>query len=436
MSLWIEITIVVVLVLFNGFLAMSEMAVVSSRRARLQAMVQEGSHGARRALALLDNSGRFLSTVQIGITLVGVLAGAFSGATLATRVAGWLARTFPATQDYADEIALTVIVGGITYLSLIIGELVPKQIALAHPERMAVAAAGPMRVVSTVAAPLVWLLDLSSNAVLKLLRIESRQSAMSEDEIRAVIGESTAAGVLAPQEQEMMRAVMRFADRKVRAILTPRMEVDWLDVEEPREAIVARIRATKHSRYPVCRGDINHLLGVVQAKDILDRVIVGEEFDLEALAHTALVVPETQSALGVLDQIKRSPIHMAVVIDEYGAVEGVVTASDILAELVGGMAEHGEEWEPEATRRDDGSWLMDGDMDALRTGELIGYPGLGQGRYATLAGFILTELRSLPKPGQSFTREGYRFEVVDMDGRRIDKVLIIPPKAAEDADQP
>ncbi|MGC2855549.1 hemolysin family protein [Novispirillum sp. DQ9] len=428
MSVWFELSILGALLLLNGFLAMSELAVVSSRKARLQAMADAGSKGARRALRLLDNSGSFLSTVQIGITLVGVVAGAFSGATLALRLSAWITATFPGVGQWSEEVAFTLTVGAITYLSLIVGELVPKQIALAHPERMAALAARPMALIATIAAPLVWLLDASSAAVLKLLRIQARDSAMSEEELKAVIGESTAAGILAPEENEMLRAVMRFADRRIHTIMTPRMEIDWLDIDEPHEEIVARIRATKHSRYPLCRGNVNELLGVVQAKDILDCVLAGKDFNLGKMMRDVEVVPETAGALGVLERIKRAPIHMAVVVDEYGAVEGLVTASDIMAELVGGMSEHGESWEPQAVMRDDGSWLIDGDMDAERAADLVGHPGVaGQGRYATLAGFLLSGFRTLPTSGESFEHDGYRFEVVDMDGRRIDKVLVVPP---------
>lgn len=432
MSLTIELGIVLLLVLFNGFLAMSELAVVSSRRTRLAAMADAGSRGARRAMALAADQGRFLSTVQIGITLVGVLAGAFSGATIAARFSGWLEAEVPALRPYGEELALAVVVGAITYLSLIVGELVPKRMALAHPERMAALAAGPMRVISALAAPFVWVLDRSSHLVMRLLRIEATETAMSEDEIRAAITESTAAGVLAPEENEMMRAVMRFADRKVRTIMTPRRDIDWLDLNEDHDAITARIRATRHSRYPVCRGSVDDLVGVVVAKDILDIVLAGKDFDLSTLVRPADVVPDAAGALSVLERLKRAPVHLAVVVDEYGAVEGLVTTSDILAELVGGMAEHGENWVPQAVRRDDGSWLIDGDMDAARAGEIIGFRGLGErASYATLAGFILTEFRTLPRAGQAFDRKGFRFEVVDMDGRRIDKVLVVPPPMDE-----
>lgn len=430
MSLWVELAVIAALLLLNGFLAMSELAMVSSRRARLQAMADDGSAGARRALRLLDASGSFLSTVQIGITLVGVVAGAFSGATLALRLAAWITATFPTAAEWSEEVAFPLTVGAITYLSLIVGELVPKQIALAHPERMAALAARPMAMIATAAAPLVWLLDASSAAVLRLLRIQARETAMSEDELKAVIGESTAAGILAPEENEMMRAVMRFADRRIHTLMTPRMEIDWLDIDAPHEDIVARIRATRHSRYPLCRGNINELLGVVQAKDILDRVLAGKDFDLARMLRAVEVVPDTAGALGVLERIKRAPIHMAVVVDEYGAVEGLVTAADILSELVGGLSGQGD-WEPQAVKRDDGSWLIDGDMDAARAAELVGHPGVaGQGRHATLAGFLLSGFRTLPTSGESFERDGFRFEVVDMDGRRIDKVLVVPPPGA------
>ncbi len=433
MSLSTELAVIAVLILFNGFLAMSELAVVSSRKARLQALADAGSGGAKRALALLEDSGRFLSTVQIGITLVGVLAGAFSGATLATRFAAWMADAVPEAAVWSEEVGLAVVVGAITYLSLIVGELVPKQVALANPERMAVLAAPVMRVISTVAAPLVWVLNRSSRAVLALLRVEARESAMSEEEIKAIIGESAAAGVLAPEENEMMRAVMRFADRKVRTIMTPRREIDWLDLTESHDEIIARIRATKHARYPVCRGEVDNLMGVVLAKDILDRTLAGEDFDLPALIREVEVVPDGAGALSVLERLKRSPIHMAVVVDEYGSVEGVVTAADVLGELVGGLSEHGETWEPQAVRRHDGSWLIDGDMDAVRAAEVIGYPRLAaRASFATIAGFMLTGFRTLPVAGEAFSRDGFRFEVVDMDGRRIDKVLVVPP-ATDDA---
>lgn len=435
MSVWVELAIIAALLLLNGFLAMSELAVVSSRKARLQAMAESGSAGARGALRLLDNSGRFLSTVQIGITLVGVVAGAFSGATLALRFSVWITATAPALAEWSQAVAFTLTVGAITYLSLIVGELVPKQIALAHPERMAAIAARPMALIATIAAPLVWLLDTSSTAVLKLLRIKAQQSAMSEEELRAIIGESTAAGILAPEENEMMRAVMRFADRRIHTIMTPRMDIDWLDIDAPHDAIVTRIRATRRSRYPVCRGNVNELLGVVQAKDILDCALAGIDFDLAKMVREVEVVPETAGALGVLERIKRAPIHMAIVVDEYGAVEGLVTASDILSQLVGRLSAH-DEWEPQALMRDDGSWLLDGDMDAARAAELVGHPGIaGRGRYATVAGFLLSGFRTLPTAGESFEQDGFRFEVVDMDGRRIDKVLVVPPaKSLKESD--
>jgi len=427
-TIWSELGIILCLIVFNGFLAMSELAVVSSRRATLQAMAAAHSNGARRALALIETSGRFLSTVQIGITLVGVLAGAFSGATLAIRFGDWLTATVPGSAPFAHEIALTVIVGAITYLTLIIGELVPKQIALANPERVAVWVARPMAWLAIMTAPFVWLLDATSTKILTLLRITSRETALTEDEIKAVLSESADAGVLKQQEQEIMRSVMRFADRKIRSIMTPRLYIDWLDINSSHDQIRERIRGTKHARYPVCRNSVNDVVGVVRAKDILDHLMAGEDLDLGALTQDVLVVPESAGALGVLEQIKEAPVHFAVVVDEYGTVEGIVTASDILSDLVGGLSEHGAAWEPQARQRDDGSWLIDGDMDLADVRDRIGYDRLGpQGRYTTLAGFMLAHFRTLPTAGEWFIRDGWHFEVVDMDGRRIDKVLAIPP---------
>ncbi|WP_142850420.1 hemolysin family protein [Telmatospirillum sp. J64-1] len=426
MTLLFEISIIIFLIVINGFLAMSELAVVSSSRHRLAARAENGSTGARLALRLAENPGRFLSTVQIGITLVGILAGAYSGATLAPYPAELLAQ-IPLLAPYAQSISFGLVVVLVTYASLIIGELVPKQLALANPEGVASIIAPPMWLLARISSPAVWLLDRSSAVILKLFRLQAHEQAMTEDEIRAVLTESTAAGVLKPEEEKMIGAVMRFADRKVRTIMTPRMEVVWLDLNEPQEALVRKIKDTYHSRYPVCRGELNNLMGVVLAKDLLDHVLAGQPFEITKLVRAVEAVPDNAGALNVLEHLKRSPIHLAVVVDEYGTVEGIVTAADVLSSLVGGLVEHGEEWEPQAIQREDGSWLIDGDMSAAEAFHILGLKaGTETDHYTTLAGFVLHEYRSIPKASDSFIWNGLRFEVVDMDGRRIDKIMVSP----------
>lgn len=427
----LELAIVALLIIVNGFLALSELAVVSSRKALLKSRAEDGSRRARAALKLAQEPGRFLSTVQIGITLIGIVAGAFSGATLGGKLAAELGDV-PLLAPYAGAIGIGAVVAVITYASVIMGELAPKQIALSNPEGVACFVAIPMTFLDRLAAPLVWLLDRSSDVVLRLFGIRARSPAMTEEEIKAVIAESTTAGVLAPEEQEMMRAVMRFADRRLRTLMTPRLEVVWLDLDDPPEKLVATIRETRHARYPVCTGDLDGLLGVVVARDLLDAFLEGKELDIRAHIQPVEALPDSAGALTVLEHLKRSPMHFTVVVDEYGIIEGIVTATDVLSALIGGVAQHGEPVAPQAIQRKDGSWLLDGDMDAGAAAETLNLRELGEDdAYATLAGFMLSHFRTLPRPGQSFGWKGWRFEVMDMDGRRIDKVLAVPPEPEE-----
>jgi putative hemolysin len=424
-----EIGIVVVLLLINGWFAMSELAVVSSRRARLEAMADQGSRGARTALRLAGNPGRFLSSVQIGITLVGILAGAYSGATLADPLGLWLmAQGLP--KAVADPASIGLVVGSITYASLIVGELVPKHIALSNPERVASFVAGPMAVIAAGASPVVSLLEVSSRLVMRLLRIApAADGTVTEEEIRAVIAEGTKTGILEPEERELMAGVMRFGDRSIRAVMTPRRDVVGIDLDWERERVVEVLTGSSHSRYPVYRGSVDTIQGIVQAKDLLDSALSGAVLDVAAAMRPVEMVPDTAPALNVLELLRRSPIHMVVVIDEYGSVEGIVTAADILEAIIGNLAEEGEPADSAIMRREDGSWLVDGDLPVGLVADKVGCRAIDDPDrdYETLAGFILSVSKAIPSPGDVLSWRGWRFEVVDMDGRRIDKILMTAP---------
>ena len=420
---YVELAVVAVLILLNGLLAMSELAVVSSRKARLQALVDKGALGSRRALALASDPGRFLSTVQVGITLVGVLSGAFSGATLGLRLSDWLAG-LGVPLRFADPIGVALVVAAITYASLIVGELVPKQIALRNPERIALRVAPAMTLLARIASPVVWLLDRSGRVLLRLLGYKpGSQVHVTEEEIRTVIAEAESAGVLEPGERQMISAVMRLGDRPVRAVMTPRPEVDMIDLTADDETIRRLLAESIHSRLPVYEASPDEMLGIVQAKDLLEVYLRGQQPDIRAHVRAAPVIPDTADALDVVQTIKQSPIHLALVHDEYGHFEGVVTNAHILEAIVGVFrTEEGME-EPYAVQREDGSWLISGLMAADELAEHLAIPIPRVESYHTVGGFVLNQLGRLPQVGERFDAYGWRFEVVDMDGRRIDKVL-------------
>lgn len=427
-----EIAVIVLLIVLNGVFALSELAVVSSRKVRLEQMAGAGHRGAHAALRMIEEPGRFLSTVQIGITLIGIGAGAFGGATLARKLGVWL-NTLPIVDGRGDAVAFGIVVIAITYLSLIVGELVPKRIALANPERTASLVALPMRQLSRIASPMVWLLGTSTDLVLRMLGLAgTREATVTEEEVKSMINEGTRAGVFAPQEREMINGVLRLADRIVRSIMTPRPDVVWLDVTDPPDAVVAEIKASGHSRFPVCRGDLDEVVGVVHARALLDLAFQTQTLDLEKAMRPALVVHDRMPILKLLDLMRGSTRHFAVVVDEYGSVEGVVTLTDILETIAGELPETGVDHENGATRRGDGSWLVDGSMPVDAFEDKLGIHGLaGDGDFQTVAGFMLHHLGHLPAAGEAFERDGVRYEVVDMDGRRIDKVLVVPPKPDE-----
>jgi putative hemolysin len=428
----LEISIVALLIVLNGVFAMSELAVVSSRRVRLKQLAENGNRGARVALRLIEHPGRFLSTVQIGITLIGIFAGAFGGATLANKLGDWLDR-FPFIAPNGDAIALAAVVAAITYLSLIVGELVPKRIALKSPERVASLVARPMAMMSRLAAPAVWLLGTSTDAVLRLLRLHGeRDQTVSEEEVRSLITEGTRAGIFAPQEKEMIEGVLRLADRTVRAIMTPRPDIYWLDINDPLEVNLEEMRQSGCSRFPVCRGDIDDVVGIVRAKDLLEPALAGEPIDLARFAVRPLIVHDGMPVLRLLELFRQSGRQMAVVVDEYGSVEGLATLTDILESIAGELPGPGEEAEGVAVRREDGSWLVDGMMPIDEFEDRVGLRGLrGDQEFHTLAGFVVTQLGHIPRVGECFTWHGHRFEVVDMDGRRVDRVLMTPAAAAD-----
>ena len=421
-----EALIILLLIALNGFFAMAELAVVSARKGRLRQMADAGQCGAATALRLAEQPGRFLSTVQIGITLIGILAGAFGGATLAQSLNAWLAATFPAIAAHSASLALGLVVATITYLSLIIGELVPKHLALHDPERLAAAVAWPMRAVAWLGLPLVWLLDLSTRAVLGALGLNSPpRQRITDEEIKTLIAEATAAGVVERAEQAMISGVMRLADRPVGAVMTPRLAIVWLDLDDPPAALLHTIRAHRFPRFPAGRGAIDEVQGVIRAKDVLDDYLAGREPDFGALLQEAPVVHESTDALQVLDLLKQSPARLALVRDEYGGLEGLVTLTDLMEAIVGALAEPRATVEPPVVRRQDSSWLMDGALPVDELWELLELREAPvEGDYYTLAGLVLARLGEVPATGQWCVWGGYRFEVVDMDGQRIDKVLV------------
>ena len=432
-----EVLIILLLLVLNGVFAMSEIAVVTARKIRLEHRAEAGDKGARAALDLAREPTQFLSTVQVGITLIGVLAGAFGGASIAEQLADRF-RASTALAPYADALGLGIVVGAITYLSLIIGELVPKRIALAAPERIASVIARPMRVVSRVVAPLVKVLTGSTNLMLRLLGVRAHgEPGLTEEEIRAVLEQGAESGVVEPKEHEIVESVFRLGDRSVGSIMTPRPELDWIDLadgaSDANEGLVAQLAAERRGMYLVCEDELDRVAGFVHAEDLLAQCLHGGAVDLAAVraaVRSPLFVPAAIPVLQLLDAFRSSRQHAAVVLDEYGGVEGLVTLHDVLEALVGELPSVDDEDEtPAFVRREDGSWLVDGalpvvDVEAKLDLEL--HEKEGPTGYQTLGGFVLARLGRLPQVGDYFHWRQHRFDVVDMDGRRIDKVLIAP----------
>ncbi|MFD1984854.1 hemolysin family protein [Mesorhizobium newzealandense] len=422
--LYVEIAIVVVLICVNGLLAMSELAIVSSRPARLKAMIDRGVNGAGRALELGSNPGKFLSSVQIGITLVGVLSGAFSGATLGDRLATFLASN-GMRETVADPLGVGIVVAIITYFSLIIGELVPKQIALRDPERVAARAAPAMTILATVSAPLVFLLDISGRAILWLLgqRGESEEK-VTDEEIKMLVAEAEHHGTIESDERRMIAGVMRLGDRAVRAVMTPRTEVDWINLQSDESTIRKLLMETQHSRLPAGDGGVDVMVGVVQTRDVLAALLAGRVLDPRRHVRAAPIVYDQADALDVLQKLKESDVPMALVHDEYGHFEGIVTPADILEAITGVFRADTDAGDEEnAVKREDGSWLLAGYMQADEMAEVLGFDLPENRDYETVAGYVLSHMHHLPATGECVDAQGWRFEVVDLDGRRIDKLI-------------
>ncbi len=417
-----ELLVLLGLVLLNGVLAMSELAVVSSRPGRLKAMRDRGVTGARAALMLAENPGRFLSTVQVGITLVGILAGAVSGATLGARLSNRL-QEFGMANEYAQPLGFTLVVAAITYVSLIIGELVPKQIALKNPESIACRVAAPMNILSKVAAPFVWLLDGSSRLLIRLIGSkDSGESGITDEEIKSLIEEAESAGVIESGERDLIAGVMRLGDRPVRALMTPMTEIDMIGVGDDLSGIRKTIVATPHSRIPVHGGDPEEIIGIIVIKDVADQLLERRKLDIAKLVKKAPVIPESMPALEAMELFRGSAIHLAFVQDEYGRTLGIVTAADLLNAIAGSLEPVGEGGEV-AIQREDGSWLLPGEMAVDEMAELTGFILPGKRRYETVAGLVVDAFKHLPSLGQSVNVGNWLFEVVDLDGRRVDKVL-------------
>lgn len=428
----LETVVILSLIIVNGLLAMSELAIVSSRRVRLQQMAQDGNHGAEVALELAETPNRFLSTVQVGITLVGIFAGAIGGATIAQALTGLLVQ-LPVLEPYAGAISLVVVVGTITFLTVVLGELVPKRVALQNTERIAATIARPMRSLSAVTWPIVRLLSLATDAVLALLRLEAQpKTTLTEEEIRMLVEQGAQAGIIEEVERDMVESVFQLGDRPLEAIMTPRPEIVWLDVNMPDEQIRQIVKSSSHSRFPVCDGQIDKALGLVRAKDLLVNCLGGERLKLREVMQEPLFAPENAQALHILERFRETGVHLAMLVDEYGGIEGLVTSFDILEAIVGDIPTMDEIDQPPVIQREDGTWLVDGMIsvdDFKRAFDIRSLPG--EGTYQTLAGFVVFMLGSLPAPGNHFGYGGFRFEVADMDGRRVDKVILKKGPAGE-----
>ncbi|MCU0832523.1 MAG: hemolysin family protein [Rhizobiaceae bacterium] len=418
-----DLLIAFFLILLNGVFALSELAVVSSRKARLRMMVEDGRSGARAALALAEEPGRFLSTVQIGITLVGVLAGAFSGAALGGRLTAFFTG-IGIDDDLASPLGFGLVIGAITFLSVIIGELVPKHIALRNPEGIACAVAPGMRLLSRAAAPVVWLLDSTTALLLRLFGIRAGdEPAVTDEEIRSIVAEAENAGVIETAEQEMIAGVMRLGDRTVRAVMTPRADIDMIDASWDEAELRGHFAAMGYSAAPVHSGDPDDVLGIVLAADALRMVLNSRKLDLRSVIREAPVIPDTVDALGALETLQKSALPIALVVDEFGHFEGMVTRADILDAIAGEFHADADEGEPEAVQRADGSWLIAGWMPADEMAERLRIKLPERRAYDTAAGFLLNLFERVPATGDVVEDGGWRYEIVDMDGRRIDKIL-------------
>jgi putative hemolysin len=430
-----DIILLLALIALNGLFAMSEMAVVSSRRVRLVQMADGGRAGATRALTLSSEPTRFLSTVQVGITSIGILSGALGEATVASRLQSFF-ESVPPLAPYANGLSIALLVVGLTYVSLIVGELVPKRVALTRPEVIAAVVARPMQWLAVITRPIVYVLSASTDGILRLLRIRaSGEPAVTMEEIKVLMEQGTEEGVFEPSEQELVTNVLNLDDRSVGAILTPRADVVFLDLEDPIDENRGKLRAHPHSVLPVCRGGLDRVSGFVRSTRVLEQLLSGHDLDMTAVMEAPLFVPRTMSLMGLLEHFKRTHLPVALVVDEFGGVDGLVSLSDVVSAIVGAMPGELAD-EPAIVHREDGSWLLDGALEIDVVRRAIDAPQLGDDtdpeQYHTLGGLAMAALGRVPRTGDTFTRSGVRFEIVDMDGNRVDRILassLLAPKA-------
>jgi putative hemolysin len=422
-SILFECGIVFLLILLNAFFAMSELAIVSSRRPRLQRMSEAGSRGAKVALRLSEDPTEFLSAVQIGITLIGIVAGAYSGAILADPFAAWLKAEIPSLNTHADDLALVITVSIITYLSLVVGELVPKRIAMNHAESIAVVVSRPIALLAKIGTPVVWLLQRSTEALVRLLGGSKEARGVTEEEVKTLIAEGAESGIIEPAERHMLEGVFQLGDLTVRSIMTPRPDVEWLSRQAEPAEIKAQLATARHSRLLLCGETLDDITGMVRMRDILNQMAAGQAIDLEAASTQVLTIHETTTALRLLELFKNAPSHLAVVLDEYGSVEGIVTPNDVLSAVTGQVLEASDSG-ANILRRDDGSWLIDGRVRVVDAERALGAYDWSGKSYTTIAGLVLNRLGHVPKTGEKITFGAFTLEVVDMDGRRIDKLLV------------
>jgi putative hemolysin len=418
-----SIVVVLLLVLVNGFFVMSEMALVSAKRSRLLTAAEQGRAGAKSAIALLEDPTTLLSAIQIGITLITIFTGLYSAATFAAPLAGTLsAQGVPA--KYADDVATGIVVVIITFLTLIVGELIPKRVALLHAESLALRVAPIMRLFATVTAPLVWLLRVAVNAFLRILPVSAApQAAVTEDDVRALVAEGTRAGVFLASERRLVEGVLALAERKVGSIMIPRQDVIWLDIEDPIESLWQQAKASGHARFLIAREKLDNLLGMITLANLSEAVhrgVLDADRDLEPPLH----IPDSISVLQLLDQFQKSSTHLAVVTDEYGEIEGITTPIDILKAIAGELPELGSRERPEATQRENGSWLIDGHLPIEELQRRLNRRDMVGRDYHTVAGFVLARLGRIPKAGDTLTWRDLKVEIMDMDGVRIDKILL------------
>jgi putative hemolysin len=427
----VEILIIFLLIVANGLFSMTEMAIISSRKAILRERAEEGDAGAQAALELATNPNQLLSTVQIGITLVATLAGAFGGATIAYELANYLS-SYTYLGQYSNVLSFAIVVLIIAILSIVLGELVPKRLALSNPERIASIMASPMRTFSHILSPLILMLSTATDLVLRILGVKSYvQPVVTEEEIRILIDQGTSAGIIEEEEQDIMERVFSLGDRRIESIMTPRGDIVWLDIDDSPDEIQRKITLGPYSLFPVCRRRLDNVLGVVQAKDLLSCNLKDRKVDLKSTLLPPLFIPESMRALKVLERFKQTGVHLAIVLDEYGSVQGVVTLTDLLEGLVGDIPHIEDLADPQIMQREDGSWLMDGSLpiDVFKeTLHLEELPDEENGLYQTAGGFAMMYLEKVPTTGDHFEWQDFRFEIVDMDEHRVDKLLVAPLK--------